>query len=248
MNQEKIGKFIAENRKKKKLKQSELAEILGVTDRSVSNWENGKCMPDLSLFKPLCQELEITINELMSGEKVSKEEYQNKLEENIIELTINNKKKISKKIKILISTIVLLITILLLSTIIYNTIEIDVSYDKNLMKCHIENNTLTYEVIGNSLLNTKYIEKEIDDRKIYIFHSTINIYNKRHSNYEYGKSLSKIVEGKEIPFGSYWEINLNEQMEVYYSDKPLSKIKKLNDKELKKEIKNLHPMCNTKQE
>ena len=54
MNQEMIGKFIAENRKNKKLTQSELAERLGVTDRAVSNWENGKNMPDLSLFKPLC--------------------------------------------------------------------------------------------------------------------------------------------------------------------------------------------------
>ena len=70
MNQEKIGKFIAENRKVKKITQLELAEQLGVTDRAVSNWENGKNMPDLSLFKPLCDILGITINELMSGEKI----------------------------------------------------------------------------------------------------------------------------------------------------------------------------------
>ena len=84
MNQENIGKFIAKNRKKKKLTQSELAERLGVTDRSVSNWENGKNMPDLSLFKPLCDNLDITINELMSGEKLNNKEYNEKLEENII--------------------------------------------------------------------------------------------------------------------------------------------------------------------
>ena len=84
MNQDKIGKFIAENRKKKKLTQSELAEKLGVTDRSISNWENGKNMPDLSLFKPLCDILGITINELMSGENINKQEYNQKLEENLI--------------------------------------------------------------------------------------------------------------------------------------------------------------------
>ena len=84
MNQEKIGKFIAENRKAKKITQSELAEKLGVTDRSVSNWENGKNMPDLSLFKPLCDILGITINELMSGEKINDKEYNEKLEENFI--------------------------------------------------------------------------------------------------------------------------------------------------------------------
>lgn len=84
MNQEKIGKFIAENRRLKKITQSELAEMLGVTDRSVSNWENGKNMPDLSLFKPLCDILGITINELMCGEKINNKEYNEKLEENII--------------------------------------------------------------------------------------------------------------------------------------------------------------------
>ncbi len=65
MNQEKIGKFIAECRKTKKLTQSELAEKLGVTDKSVSNWENGRNMPDLSLFKTLCELLDISINDLI---------------------------------------------------------------------------------------------------------------------------------------------------------------------------------------
>lgn len=84
MNQEKIGKFIAENRKYKKLTQADLAEKLGVTDRTISNWETGKNMPDLSLFKPLCDILDITINELMSGEKINDNEYNKKLEENFI--------------------------------------------------------------------------------------------------------------------------------------------------------------------
>ena len=93
MNQERIGKFIAENRKRKKLTQSELAEKLGVTDRTISNWENGKNMPDLSLFKPLCDILEITINELMSGEKIDKKDYQDKLEENVLNtIEYTNKK------------------------------------------------------------------------------------------------------------------------------------------------------------
>ena len=97
MNQEKIGKFIAECRKTKKLTQSELAEKLGVTDKSVSNWENGRNMPDLSLFKSLCELLDISINDLISGEKLSKEIYQEKLEENIIKtIDYTNKKVIAK--------------------------------------------------------------------------------------------------------------------------------------------------------
>ena len=107
MNQEKIGKFIAERRKEKKFTQSELAEQLGVTDRSISNWENGKNMPDLSLFKPLCEILDITINELLSGEKINKDNYQEKLEENIINTINYSNKKIEQK-NLLIGLILLL--------------------------------------------------------------------------------------------------------------------------------------------
>lgn len=96
MNQEKIGKFIAKCRKTKKLTQNELAEKLGVTDRSVSNWENGKNMPDLSLFKPLCEILGITINELLSGEELSKEKYQEKFEENIVNTIDYSTKRLNK--------------------------------------------------------------------------------------------------------------------------------------------------------
>ena len=96
MNQEKIGKFISECRKDKKMTQSELAEKLGVTDKSVGNWENGRNMPDLSLFKQLCDELGITINDLLSGEKISKEKYQGKFEENIVNTIDYSTKRINK--------------------------------------------------------------------------------------------------------------------------------------------------------
>ena len=94
MNQEKIGKFIASCRKAKNITQQELAEKLGVSDRTIGNWENGRNMPDLSLFKPLCDELDITLNDLLSGEKVSEKEYQEKLEENIINTIDYTNKKI----------------------------------------------------------------------------------------------------------------------------------------------------------
>ena len=96
MNQEKIGKFIVECRKNKKMTQSELAEKLGVTDKSVGNWENGRNMPDLSIFKPLCDELGITINDLLSGEKISKDKYQEKFEENIVNTIDYSTKRIHK--------------------------------------------------------------------------------------------------------------------------------------------------------
>ncbi len=95
MNQEKIGKFIALCRKDAKMTQQELAEKLGVTDKSVGNWENGRNMPDLSLFKPLCDILGITINELLSGERIDKKVYQEKFEENIINTIDYSTKKIN---------------------------------------------------------------------------------------------------------------------------------------------------------
>ena len=97
MNQEKIGNFIAKCRKQKKMTQCELGEKLGVTEKSISNWENGRNMPDLSLFKPLCEELNITINELLSGEKISEDNYQEKFEENIINTISYSNKKLKRK-------------------------------------------------------------------------------------------------------------------------------------------------------
>ena len=96
MNQEKIGKFISKCRKDKKMTQSELAEKLGITDKSIGNWENGRNMPDLSLFKPLCDVLGITINDLLSGEKISKDKYQERFEENIVNTIDYSTKRINK--------------------------------------------------------------------------------------------------------------------------------------------------------
>ncbi len=118
MDQEKIGKFIANCRREKNFTQQELAEKLGVSDRSVSNWENGKNMPDLSLFKPLCEILEITINELLSGEKISKDNEKEKFEENIVNTINYTNKKIHKKNK-LISEILLFFGVCLIFSAIY---------------------------------------------------------------------------------------------------------------------------------
>ena len=71
MDQVKIGRFIAELRKEKSLTQRELAELMGVSDRTVSKWECGNGMPEMSMLMPLCQALQINVNELLSGERLS---------------------------------------------------------------------------------------------------------------------------------------------------------------------------------
>ena len=69
MNQVAIGNFIGKKRKELNLTQAQLAEKLGVSNKTVSKWENGKCMPDYSIIQPLCAELGISVSELMDGEE-----------------------------------------------------------------------------------------------------------------------------------------------------------------------------------
>ena len=76
MNQVEIGKFIAECRKSKNMTQNQLAEMLNISNKSISKWENGSCLPDPSLYEPLCDILGITINELFAGQRIEKEDYQ----------------------------------------------------------------------------------------------------------------------------------------------------------------------------
>ena len=86
MNQMATGKFISQKRKEKSLTQEQLAEKLGVSNKTVSKWETGKCMPDYSVVKTLCDELEITVAELMDGEKSEEKSVRTYDEEQIMDL------------------------------------------------------------------------------------------------------------------------------------------------------------------
>lgn len=86
MDQEKIGKFIASCRKEQGFTQARLAEQLGITDRAVSKWENGRSLPDSSIMLELCALLNINVNELLSGERLDMDNYRNMAEENLVAL------------------------------------------------------------------------------------------------------------------------------------------------------------------
>ena len=96
MDQINIGKFIAECRKKNNLTQMQLAEKLNITDRAISKWENGKSMPDSSIMLELCNELKISVNELLSGEMIEMKDYNQIAEKNLLEMAkkeeVQNKK------------------------------------------------------------------------------------------------------------------------------------------------------------
>ena len=93
MDQLKIGKFIAECRKKANLTQMQLAEKLGITDKAVSKWERGVAMPDTSIMLELCDILSISVNELLSGEKISMENNNQKNEQLLLDMAKELEKK-----------------------------------------------------------------------------------------------------------------------------------------------------------
>lgn len=97
MDQVKIGKFISLMRKKQGLTQREFADIIGISDKTVSKWECGNGMPEVSLMLPVCEALKININELFSGEKLTDAEYKDKAEENMMNLA-KEKEEIKKNI------------------------------------------------------------------------------------------------------------------------------------------------------
>lgn len=86
MDQIKIGKFIQIKRKEKGLTQSELACKLNITDRAISKWENGVCLPDVGIMPELCTILSISLNDLFSGEVINMKDNEKKLEENLLEM------------------------------------------------------------------------------------------------------------------------------------------------------------------
>lgn len=108
MDNIKIGKFIAECRKKINLTQMQLAEKLNITDRAISKWETGKCLPDVSIMPELCKELNITLNELLSGERENNNSEQLLLQE--LNDNIKKQKKIGQGISLLGASIAFNIT------------------------------------------------------------------------------------------------------------------------------------------
>ena len=120
MDQIKIGKFIAEMRKEQDLTQQDLAERLGISNKTVSKWECGNGMPDYAVMESLCQILKININELLSGEHLPSQEYSKKAEENMMSLmqesSENYKRDRVERTKFIIG--IMMLSILLVLTII----------------------------------------------------------------------------------------------------------------------------------
>lgn len=97
MDQVKIGKFISQKRKEQNLTQMQLAEKLGITDRAVSKWERGKSFPDAAIILDLCEILKISVSDLLSGESVPIENYNEKIEHNLVDI-VKQKEQSDKRL------------------------------------------------------------------------------------------------------------------------------------------------------
>ena len=93
MDQLKIGRFIAAERKRQGLTQRQLAEQLSISDKTISKWECGKGLPEVSLMLPLCKTLQIGVNDLLSGERLCEDNYRKRAEENLMNLIEDQAKR-----------------------------------------------------------------------------------------------------------------------------------------------------------
>ena len=118
MDQIRIGRFIAESRKARNLTQRQLADALSISDKTISKWECGKGLPEVSLMLPLCAALDITVNDLLSGEKVSSADYQEKAEGNMINLMKENEENKKRMALSIITGVITVIAVCALIVIV----------------------------------------------------------------------------------------------------------------------------------
>ena len=129
MDQVKIGKFIAQERKNKKYTQKQLADILGISDKTISKWETGNGFPEISILIPLCEELKISVNELLSGQRLLEEDYKKKAEENMVNFVREkeeNAKKMQLTVVVGVMSTVTFITLLMIVTAYTEVISLPV--------------------------------------------------------------------------------------------------------------------------
>ena len=158
MDQVKIGKFLSDERKAKGYTQKQLSELLGISDKTISKWECGNGFPEASLLLPLCNELEITVNELLTGERISQQNYKKKAEENMVNMI---REKEENKQKLLLTTMIGVI-----STITFVTLLLVVCFYTDVITLPIK---MVLMVIAISVFGVGLYVAMWGDRKIGYF-------------------------------------------------------------------------------
>lgn len=236
MDQEKIGKFIAQKRKEKKFTQEELAEILNVNSRSISRWENGKCLPDISLYNSICEILEVSVNELLSGKEIDKNEYQDKFEKNMIDVVsgIELKNKSLRKVNLFI----LFISVFIISFILFNYIcsyvYLKHDYDKSIFSVSLNNDVL--ELSTPSMGESKYAYLEYQDECLVFvtYYENIESIIKNHKIFSdfTGYDLSEEKSGRQLYLS---DSCMKKSIKVYYTKEDFNLINSsIKNKDFKK--------------
>lgn len=177
----KIGKYIAEKRKEKGMTQKQLAEKLNMSDKSVSKWERGICLPDAAVYMEICEILEISINEFFAGENISPENMITKSEDNLIRITKDStdKQKSLKKI-IAVMTVVSAIALILLGTVLFHKLMQPKNYMEPVDRTSVEMKTAEMLSGTDGAFLFKFFTKDK--------FKTMTLYL---SEYQSGKLLSK---------------------------------------------------------
>lgn len=216
MDQVKIGKLIAKCRKEKNLTQNELAELLQVSNKTISKWECGSSLPDVSRYKELCDILGITLNEFFAGEKIKEKEYKEKAEKNLLDLAKINKGR-SEKYRIIFLSLLAGICLILFITY------------------------LTIKKISNAWIGSSDAIVELEDGWYYELH--INYHTKNIAEYVIGKANYKHIGDCEEKTSKSITIdacslhhNLEEEQESLYISKYFNRHqfnRKISEKDLK---------------
>ena len=154
MDQQTTGKFIARKRKEKNLTQEQLAEKLGVSNKTISKWENGKCMSDYAVVKSLCQELDITVAELMDGEETEEKSIRTYDDDQIMEL-LKRTQELERQKNILYGVLLLIMGIALqaLSHAIGGS-DVRVFFSGLLLGISIAEMLVGIYVVGKNMMNS----------------------------------------------------------------------------------------------
>lgn len=233
MDQEKIGKFIAECRKEKSITQKELAEKLGVTDKTVSRWENGHYLPDISLFNDICSILDIQVSELLGGEKmkdkIDKDEINNTIT-NLVNIS-NEKIKYKSKKVIMISSIIIVALTLVFGIVLY------FNNSKNKHSYHLPNSDVTFP--------TRYAQIEKEDgwvcsftmEYLYSDLKTPYYYGYNCDNLKYSRLNDYIMYGEEADANGKFTYEIETDHPSYLRNKELNDdIKKISNYFLEKKF------------
>lgn len=199
-------------------------------------------MPDAAIMIALCDQLGISVNELLSGERLTEDNYEEKANENIVTMA-----KVADKNRKRVILVVVLIGVLLLCRImfgIYQNIEVTVDYDERFMQCELTEDCITYYINGFSVISPEYEIVNTETETLVFFTNRMLLQNKIHSHWESWDSFAQLNNGEDALYTAKETIDIKdipevkEEIKVYYTDISLNKVKRADSDKLQEIVQN----------